>query len=227
VAIHRLGLFNGLHEDRQSPHVIVRFRTLTPVQGLVECMCCGYSYYGKPAHGGRANGKQRRYEYYRCIGTDAYRFGGNRICDNKQLRVPVLDEAVWEDVCDLLRDPERIQSEYRRRLSGDNDNSSLALKQNQTSINKLKRSIARLIDAYGDDLLTKEEFQPRIEQSRNRLAQLESEQLKLQTHVREQDELRCVIQHLDQFSRQLSDNLAGYQGVASALSVTTYRGCER
>jgi hypothetical protein len=29
VATHHLGLFNRLHEDRQSPHVIVRFRTLT------------------------------------------------------------------------------------------------------------------------------------------------------------------------------------------------------
>jgi len=29
VAIQRQGLFNGLHEDRQSPHVIGRFRTLT------------------------------------------------------------------------------------------------------------------------------------------------------------------------------------------------------
>ncbi len=27
VAIHRLGLFDGVYEDRQSPHVIVRFRT--------------------------------------------------------------------------------------------------------------------------------------------------------------------------------------------------------
>ena len=28
VAIQRLGLFNGLHEDCQRPHVFVRFRTL-------------------------------------------------------------------------------------------------------------------------------------------------------------------------------------------------------
>jgi hypothetical protein len=30
VATHNLGLLNGLHEDRQSPYVIVRFRTVTP-----------------------------------------------------------------------------------------------------------------------------------------------------------------------------------------------------
>ena len=66
------------------------------LQGSVKCACCGYSYYGKPSRGGRANGKHRRYTYFRCIGMDAYRFGGTRICDNKQLRTSVLDEAVWD-----------------------------------------------------------------------------------------------------------------------------------
>jgi site-specific DNA recombinase len=86
---------------------------------------------------------------------DAYRFGGNRICDNKQVRTSVLEEAVWEDVSDLLRDPERIQKEYQRRLR-DDDESCLALKQNEGTINKMQRAIARLIDAYEDDLITKE-----------------------------------------------------------------------
>ena len=87
---------------------------------------------------------------------DAYRFGGNRICDNKQVRTSVLEEAVWDDVSDLLCDPERIQKEYERRLDTDTNVSSMAMKQNDENINKVKRSIARLIDAYEDELITKE-----------------------------------------------------------------------
>jgi site-specific DNA recombinase len=174
------------------------------LQGLVQCACCGYSFYGKPARGGRANGKHRRYTYYRCIGTDAYRFGGNRICDNKQLRTSVLDEAVWEDVSDLLRDPERMRKEYQRRLNDDNNEASLALRQNEAVINKVKRAIARLIDAYEDDLLTKEEFEPRVRQSRTRLSQLQEEHAKLTQRANEQEELRSVIHHLEEFSQQLS-----------------------
>ena len=177
------------------------------LQGLLKCGCCGYSYYGKPARGGRANGKYRRYTYYRCIGTDAYRLGGNRICDNKQIRTSVVEEAVWEDVSDMLRDPERIQQEYQRRLTDDNPESSLALKQNEAAVNKVKRAIARLIDAYEDDLLTKDEFEPRVRQSKNRLAQLQAEHDKLSTRADEQDELRSVINHLDEFSRQLSEGI--------------------
>ena len=174
------------------------------LQGLVQCGCCGYSFYGKPSRGGRANGKYRRYTYYRCIGMDAYRFGGNRICDNKQVRTSVLDEAVWEDVSDLLRDPERIQKEYQRRLDDDNNEASLALKQNEATINKVKRAIARLIDAYEDDLLSKEEFEPRVRQSKTRLSQLQAEHAKLTMRANEQDELRSVINHLEEFSQQLS-----------------------
>ena len=174
------------------------------LQGLLKCACCGYSFYGKPSRGGRAQGKTRRYTYYRCIGMDAYRFGGNRICDNKQVRTSVLEEAVWEDVSSLLRDPERIQQEYHRRLADDNTESSLALKQNEATISKVKRAIVRLIDAYEDDLLTKEELEPRVRQSKNRLTQLEAEHAKLSGRVNEQEELRRVINHLDEFSQQLS-----------------------
>jgi site-specific DNA recombinase len=174
------------------------------LQGLVQCACCGYSFYGKPARGGRANGKYRRYTYYRCIGMDAYRFGGNRICDNKQVRTSVLDEAVWEDVSDLLRDPERIQKEYQRRLNDDNNEASLALKQNEAMINKVKRAIARLIDAYEDDLLSKDEFEPRVRQSKSRLSHLQTEHAKLTMRANEQDELRSLIHHLEEFSQQLS-----------------------
>ena len=176
------------------------------LQGLLKCDCCGYSFYGKPSRGGRANGKTRRYTYYRCIGMDAYRFGGKRICDNKQVRTSVLEEVVWEDVSDLLRDPERIQKEYQRRLTND-DESGLALKQNEITINKVKRAIARLIDAYQDDLVTKKEFEPRVRQNKNRLAQLQEEQSKLMTRANEQKDLQSVINHLGEFATQLADGI--------------------
>jgi len=176
------------------------------LQGLLKCDCCSYSFYGKPARGGRANGKFRRYTYYRCIGMDGYRFGGNRICDNKQVRTSVLEEAVWEDVSDLLRDPERIQKEYQRRLTND-DQSGLALKQNEITINKVKRAIARLIDAYQDDLVSKKEFEPRVRQNKIKLAQLQEEQAKLKTRTNEQKDLQSVINHLDEFANQLTDGI--------------------
>ena len=86
------------------------------LQGLVTCKRCGYAYYGKPVSTKAAKGKQRDYAYYRCIGTDAYRFGGQRVCENKQVRTDRLDMAVWYEVRGLLENPQRLEEEYRRRL---------------------------------------------------------------------------------------------------------------
>ena len=47
------------------------------LQGLVVCQRCGHAFYGKPVSRSSAKGKTR-YAYYRCLGTDAYRFGGER-----------------------------------------------------------------------------------------------------------------------------------------------------
>ena len=61
-------------------------------------------------------GRPRAYAYYRCLGTDAYRFGGERICPNTQVRTDRLELAVWHEVCALLAHPERLAQEFHRRL---------------------------------------------------------------------------------------------------------------
>ena len=73
------------------------------LQDLIVCACCGYAYYGKPISPSGRKHHQRSYAYYRCIGSDAYRFGGVRLCWNKQLRTDLVDETVWEEVCRASR----------------------------------------------------------------------------------------------------------------------------
>jgi site-specific DNA recombinase len=176
------------------------------LQGLIVCRRCGYGFYGKPVGCRSAEGKPRRYAYYRCIGSDAYRFGGERICTNKQVRTDLLDQAVWDDVCGLLRNPKRIEAEYERRLSQkkspDDDPQPL-----QARIQKVKQAVARLIDAYEEGLVEKEDFQPRIKRLRERLGKLESE-ARAQTEAdQQQAELRLVIGRLEQFAAEVEKGL--------------------
>jgi len=105
-------LFESVAEQLQEnrAHARVGQRgTRYLLQGLITCACCGYAYYGKQISPSARKHHERSYAYYRCIGTDAYRFGGVRICSNKQLRTDLVDEAVWEEVCRLLQHPERLQ----------------------------------------------------------------------------------------------------------------------
>ena len=55
------------------------------LQGLLQCQHCGYAFYGKPLSPSARKNRPRAYAYYRCLGTDAYRFGGERICPNTQV----------------------------------------------------------------------------------------------------------------------------------------------
>ena len=75
------------------------------LQGLVVCARCRYAFYGKPVSAKCGKGKRRSYVYYRCPGSDARRFGGERICHNKPVRTDLLEESVWQDVCACWRTP--------------------------------------------------------------------------------------------------------------------------
>jgi site-specific DNA recombinase len=177
------------------------------LQGLLVCAQCQYAYYGKAVSNKAAKGKKRDYAYYRCIGTDAYRFGGERICDNLQVRTDKLDEWVWQEVCTLLENPQRLQREYQRRLDKPNrENEDLTTTQAQ--LNKIRQGIARLIDSYAEGFIEKQEFEPRIKRLRQRLAELEDRDRQLRAQLTQQTELQLVITQLEDFASKLKDGLA-------------------
>jgi site-specific DNA recombinase len=86
-----------------------------------------------------------------------------------------LDKAVWDDVCALLAEPERVRAEYERGLRGKRKKSGRPTEQVEKLPAKVRRGISRLIDAYQDGYLDKAEFEPRIQGLKERLAQLEAE----------------------------------------------------
>jgi site-specific DNA recombinase len=179
------------------------------LQGLLVCKRCGYALYGKRVSPAAAKGKDRQYAYYRCTGMDAYRFGGQRICWNKQVRTDLLEAAVWQDVCALLNDPEKVAQEYQRRRAGKKGGAAAKSKDARAKLTqKVKRGIARLIDAYAEGLLEKKEFEPRVRAAKERLAKLEAEaQAEAEEEAQEQ-ELRLVIGHLQEFAEHVRSGLA-------------------
>lgn len=144
------------------------------LQGLLVCGCCGYAFYGKPLSPSTRKHRPREYAYYRCVGSDAYRFGGQRVCANRQVRTDRLEQAVWAEVCRLLEDPPRLAAEYQRRFdavqtpSGEAD---IAVVEKQ--ITKVRQGITRLIDGYAEGYLDKADVEPRIRRFKERLQALE------------------------------------------------------
>jgi site-specific DNA recombinase len=178
------------------------------LQGLVVCKRCGYGCYGKPTSRAASKGPGRvPYAYYRCTGSDAYRFGGQRLCWNKQIRTDMLDAAVWDDVRGLLSEPERVRREYERRLQRTETGPNQEVEHLGKLMNNVKKMISRLIDAYGDGLLDKSEFEPRISAARARLTKLEDEHRQRIGKAAQEAELRLVIGQLEEFARRVSQEL--------------------
>src|SRR5437764_9334163 len=175
------------------------------LQGLLVCACCGYAYYGKPISPSARKGNPHSYAYYRCIGSDAYRFGGVRLCWNKQLRTDLVDEAVWNEVCKLLEEPSRLEQEYRQRLLAKESSTELAGL--ETSLGRLRQGIARLIDSYAEGMIDKAEFEPRITRMRQRINQVEKQVRQIQDEAGMEHELRLILGRLETFASKVKEGL--------------------
>jgi site-specific DNA recombinase len=141
------------------------------------------------------------------LGTDAYRFGGERICQKTQVRTDRLDLAVWQEVCTLLAHPARLAEEYRRRLQPEPHATRTPLATVEVQIGKLRQGVARLIDSYADGLIDKVEFEPRITRLRQRLARLEEQRQVLADEAALQGELQLIIGRLEDFAAKLHDGV--------------------
>jgi site-specific DNA recombinase len=194
-----------LQENRQRARVSKRGARYL-LQGLIVCACCGYAYYGKPISPSSRKHHPRSYAYYRCIGSDAYRFGGVRLCWNKQLRTDLVDEAVWEEVCRLLEHPERLEQEYRRRLL-QAEQTPDELSSLEKRLGGLRQGIARLIDSYADGLIDKAEFEPRVTRLRERLKQMEEQAQHMRDEEGLERELTLILGRLDEFAARVKTGL--------------------
>lgn len=165
------------------------------LQGLVCCGQCGYAFYGKPA--------RQRYVYYRCIGTDAYRFGGKKVCQTTQIRSEVLDDLVWSEVTDLLRNPQRLQAEFTRR-SGKKKVDVAALDVQRKNI---QTKIARIIDSYADGLITREDFEPRIKRAKEQQKKIEEQLRMVDQEAVDAAQLKLIAVRIDDFAAKIGGRL--------------------
>jgi site-specific DNA recombinase len=177
------------------------------LQGLLQCQHCGYAFYGKPLSPSARKGRERAYAYYRCLGTDAYRFGGERLCPNTQVRTDRLELAVWHEVCALLAHPERLAQEFHRRLHADGQQHQQERRGLESQGGKLQQGLARLIDSYAEGLIDKQEFEPRVKRLRQRMAQIDAQCQQLAEEEALQRELQLIIGRLDEFAAQVTQNL--------------------
>ena len=180
------------------------------LQGLTVCKVCGYAVTGRryTAPARRPGQAARHYVYYRCAGSDPAHHGGEKVCRTRPVRAEVLEEAVWHDVRALLAEPEKIAREHQRRLSEGpsrvTEEAALRAKQRR----QVERGLTRLIDAYTEGLLDKNEFEPRLRRAKERLAQLEADERAAMTQEAQEADVRLVVGRLQDFAEAVQTGLA-------------------
>jgi len=202
--------FDAVQEQLEENRKTARARSrgaMYLLQGLIVCQCCHYAYYGKPVIKEKGD-KIHHYTYYRCAGTDSNHFGGNKICNNNQIRADILETAIWEEVKHLLKNPHRILEEYQRRIlnleKSPLDHTKDSLK-NQA--NKLKKGIERLIDSYAQQYIDKTEFEPRIKTMKQHLQMIEEQNKNITDQENLKKDLTLIVTNLEEFTASIEKNL--------------------
>jgi site-specific DNA recombinase len=177
------------------------------LQGLTVCDKCGYAYVGKRQNKSKGHGEARSYGYYFCTGTDRFRWGGERICANRPVRMERLDATVWDDVSSLLSDPARIQEEYERQRNQTPAEEPRRLKEIDQEILKLRRGISRMLDLYQDGDLDQAEFEPRHRRARQRLSELEVEASSLAELRSQAEGQEAILSGFKQYAERVGQGL--------------------
>ena len=143
------------------------------LQGLTACSSCGYAYY----RGHTTTTAGNKIYYYRCLGSDNYRYQHGRVCDNKPVRTDYLDNLVWDHVTGLLADPRLIRAEIDRRLDQlrTADPTTAAQRRLEQALAKTTASVNRLIKAYQEELISLDELRERTPELRSRETSLRSQ----------------------------------------------------
>lgn len=150
---------------RELYHSDVRTgRATSYLAGLLICKRCGAKYH-------RINGKYHSYYYCASRSKRTDYLIRDPDCKNKNWRMDLLDQIIFDQIKQLSLDPE-----YIPELPHEEDNTRIL----QQEISRIEKQISKLLDLYGLDQIPMEQLQDKIHLLQEQKEQLQ-EQLRRPT----------------------------------------------
>jgi site-specific DNA recombinase len=174
---------------------------------LLSCQSCGLAMFGVTY---KATDTQPERRYYQCHGKDPILSAREHKCTQRQAKAGELEESVWEHIKGLMRDPERLLSQFEdfaRSTSENGDREEAEAKKFEAHLKRLSREQTRLIDAYQAGAIELEELQARrakIAQRRDALRTQYDQSAQLR---RQAAQAREVLEDLKTFCRRIDARL--------------------
>jgi site-specific DNA recombinase len=166
----------------------------------VHCHECGYARYRTSTRS-----SARKISYYRCQGTDAWRYDGHAKCEQRSIRLDLLGHIVWSEIVRLLEDPALIQTELNRRLDTARNSSPTKRQQDNVTqdLAQVQKRMDRLLTAYQEDLFSLNELRRRMPAMRQREQRLQDELRSLSAQLVDQAAYLRLAETLTAFLERL------------------------
>ena len=166
----------------------------------MHCRHCGYAWYRTATRS-----SARKIYYYRCLGSDAWRYAGKARCTERPVRQDLLEPLVWRELMRLLEDPTLIKAELNRRLECARNSSPIKRREEtlHRELVQTNKRMERLLSAYQEELLSLDELHRRMPELRGREQRLHTELATLQTQVADQATTLRLAQTLSAFLESL------------------------
>ena len=176
------------------------------LQGLAACAACGYGYY----RGHTTTTAGNKIYYYRCLGSDNYRYESGRVCQNKPVRADYLDQVVWDHITGLLAGPALIRTEIARRLEQARTSDPVTRQRTQIelALAKAGTSVTAMVEAFSEQLVTIDELRAKMPQLRARQASLRGQLDALDAQAADRDAYLKLADDLEGFLARLRGSAA-------------------
>ena len=174
------------------------------LQGLLVCRSCGYAYYRTST---RKQKSRRIIYYYRCLGSDGWRYPEGRRCTNRAVRQDRLDALVWDEVIRLLGNPSLVRQEIDRRLAALRTEHPVTVKRESLTkaVGRIRGAITRLIEAYQEELFSLDELRRRLPPLRQREVTAEAQLAALDAELADAETYVSLAQTLEGFLAKLRE----------------------
>jgi len=181
-------------------------KTPSLLQGLAACSGCGYACY----RGHTTTSAGNKIFYYRCIGSDNYRFEHGKVCDSKPVRAGYLDQVVWDHITRLLAGPSLIRAGIGKRLDQIRtaDPATAQRKRLDDALAKTTSAITRLIGACQEDLISLDELRARMPELRARQTSLRHQAQALDAQLADREVYLKLADNLEGFLAALRKSAA-------------------
>lgn len=166
------------------------------LKGLIACRTCSYAYYRTST-----TTSKHKIVYYRCIGSDGWRHDSGKVCDSRPIRADQLEPAVWDHVTALLADPDLIRTELGRRLTQLRATNPATAQRTRLDrdLARTTTAIARLVEAYQEQLLELDELRARMPELRKRETTIANQLDALDAQLVDHETYLKLAENLDSF----------------------------